>query len=71
VQYEDYLLTKDPHELSETVRKAMAPTRVGPLGFIVISNPVMPKGTALAWCGPEPEQQVLVTGLADNTGDAQ
>ncbi len=66
--YEEYLLLKDdPYEISETVRKALQPTKVrlGSLTINVVSNPSFPSDLMLMWCGPEPEQQVWLTGLGN------
>jgi hypothetical protein len=63
--YEQYLLLRDPYEVSEIVRKALEPrfVQIGPVKITVVSSSGFPNLTALMWCGPEPEHRVWITGL--------
>lgn len=71
MKYEEYLLLRDPYEISEAVRKALEPRTVqfGSTKINIVSNPGMPSDIALMWCGPNPENQVWLTGLADQADD--
>lgn len=71
--YLDPFLLKDAYEVSDFIREALRPkiATVGPLQFRIVSNPGMPPDRMLFWCGPKPEQQVWVTGLAPQESDVQ
>jgi hypothetical protein len=44
---------------------------VGGLSIRVLSDPKMPAGTVHFSCGPRPEQNVIVTGLAPQPSEGQ
>lgn len=71
--YEQYLLLKDPYEVSEIVRKALEPrfVQIGPVKINVVSTSGFPNRTALMWCGREPEQRVWLLGLDPQEGAGQ